>query len=123
MADVERELPNVVADRERMLQVFSNLGGNALKFTPDGGPLEIRAAGRDGNLEFAVSDSGAGIAPDDIPHIFDRYWQSTRTGRHGVGLGLAITRGIVQAHGGTIRVESTVGYGSTFRFTLPIVPT
>ena len=121
IADVEHELPKVVADRERMLQVFSNLGGNALKFTPNGGRLEIRAAVRDGTVEFAVSDSGTGITPHDIPHIFDRYWQSSKTARNGVGLGLAITRGIVQAHGGTIRVESTVGYGTTFRFTLPIL--
>jgi signal transduction histidine kinase len=118
--ETEPALPKVRADRERILQVFSNLGGNALKFTPDDGLVEIRAALRAGKVEFTVRDTGTGISPNDLPHIFERFWQAKKT-QNGVGLGLAITRGIVQAHGGEIRVESAVGCGTTFRFTLPVV--
>ena len=120
IADFESTLPRVLADRERILQVFSNLGGNALKFTPANGRLEIRAELCDELVEFRVRDSGSGIAPEELPHVFDRFWQGKKKVRGGVGLGLAITRGIVQAHGGDIRAESTLGLGSTFRFTLPV---
>jgi signal transduction histidine kinase len=118
--ETEPGLPKVRADRERILQVFSNLGGNALKFTPNDGRLEIRAALGPGAVEFTVRDSGTGISSNDLPHIFERFWQAKKTG-DGVGLGLAITRGIVRAHGGEISVESAVGRGTTFRFTLPAV--
>jgi signal transduction histidine kinase len=118
--ETEPGLPKVRADRERILQVFSNLGGNAVTFTADDGLVEIRAARRAGEVEFTVRDTGTGISPNDLPHIFERFWQAKKT-QNGVGLGLAITRGIVQAHGGEIRVESAVGCGTTFRFTLPVV--
>ena len=113
-------LPPVAADRERVLQVFSNLGGNALKFTPEDGRVEIRATGRDTVVEFAVRDTGPGITSEELPHVFDRFWQRSKAGRAGVGLGLAIAQGIVEAHGGRISVESNPGGGSSFMFTLPV---
>ncbi len=111
----------VLADRERVLQVFANLIGNAIKFTPPGGSIALIAAGAPGAVQFSVRDSGAGIAQNDLSHIFDRYWQARRTARGGTGLGLAIARGLVEAHGGQIWAESTVGAGSTFHFTLPSI--
>ena len=111
---LDAEIP---CDRERVLQVVSNLVGNALAFAPRGGHVTIRLALREGNAEVSVSDDGPGIPPEDLPHVFDRYWKSRS--RAGTGLGLAIARGIVDAHGGKIRVESRVGEGSTFTFTLP----
>jgi signal transduction histidine kinase len=74
-------------------------------------------------VEFAFRDSGPGIAHEDLPHVFDRFWQAKKTARAGVGLGLAIAKGIVEAHGGGIRVESEPGQGSCFTFTLPVVTT
>jgi signal transduction histidine kinase len=120
VADVPPNLPRVVADRERVLQVFSNLGGNAIKFTPEDGRIEIRATPRDETVEFAVRDTGPGIPPEDLPHIFDRFWQAKKTARGGVGLGLAIAKGIVETHGGRIRIESELGHGACFAFTLPV---
>jgi len=107
----------IPCDRERVLQVVSNLVGNALAFAPRGGHVTIRLALRERDAEVSVSDDGPGIPPGDLPHVFDRYWKSRS--RAGTGLGLAIARGIVDAHGGKIRVESRVGEGSTFTFTLP----
>jgi signal transduction histidine kinase len=120
VADVSPTLPAVVADRERVLQVFSNLGGNAVKFTPEGGRVEIRGTPRDRALEFVVTDTGPGIASEDLPHVFDRFWQARKQSRAGVGLGLAIAKGIVEAHGGEIHVDNAPGRGSRFAFTLPI---
>jgi signal transduction histidine kinase len=117
---VSPALPPVSADRERMLQVFSNLGGNAIKFTPKDGRVEIRVTVRDATVEFALRDTGPGIPPGDLPHVFDRFWQAQKSARSGIGLGLAIAKGIVEAHGGGIRVESEVGRGSCFTFTLPV---
>jgi len=130
-ADVEEGLPLVWADRERVLQVLGNLGGNAVKFTPAGGTVTVSAAldpvdrdgsgGGAGEVRIACTDTGPGIAAGDLPHVFDRFWQARSTRRAGAGLGLAIARGIVEAHGGRIGAESTVGEGSTFAFTLPAV--
>jgi signal transduction histidine kinase len=119
-SDLSPALPSVAADRERLLQVFSNLGGNAIKFTPENGRIEIRATARDTTVEFSVRDNGQGIPSEDLPHIFDRFWQARKTARAGVGLGLAIAKGIVESHGGSIRVESEIGQGSCFAFTLPV---
>ena len=110
----------VRADRDRISQVLANLIGNAHKFTPEGGQVELRAEALDGFVRFSVADTGPGLSARDLPHIFDRFWQSRRVRRGGVGLGLPITKGIVNAHGGDIWVESTAGVGTTFFFTLPV---
>jgi signal transduction histidine kinase len=120
VGDVPPGLPTVAADRERVLQVFSNLGGNAVKFTPRDGRVEIRATGRDRAVEFIVRDTGSGIRPEDLPHVFERFWQARKRERAGVGLGLAIVKGIIEAHGGEIHVDSEPGQGSRFAFTLPV---
>ena len=112
-------LPPVEADRGRLLQVFSNLLGNALKFTPPGGTVTLRAAPGSGFVHFSVADTGPGISPEHLDHVFDRFWRARREARGGLGLGLAIARGIVEAHGGRIWAESVVGEGSTFHFTVP----
>jgi PAS domain S-box-containing protein len=118
--DMAGALPEVWVDRDRLLQVFENLIGNALKFTRAGGVVTVGAAARDGGeVLFWVSDTGAGIAPDQLAHVFDRFWQSRKVGRRGAGLGLTIVRGIVEAHGGRIWAQSTPGEGSTFFFTMP----
>ena len=113
-------LPPVQADSDRVLQVFGNLIGNALKFTPEEGSIEIAATPEDGHVRFSITDDGPGIAAPDLPHVFDRFWQASKKKQGGAGLGLAISQKIVQAHGGEIWVESTVGKGSSFHFILPI---
>jgi signal transduction histidine kinase len=110
----------VVADRERVLQVLSNLVGNALKFTPSGGCVTIAAEPHGTMVRFAVLDTGPGIASEHVPRIFDRFWKHETFGTRGTGLGLFIAKGIVEAHGGRIWVESRIGEGATFYFTLPI---
>ena len=117
--DVETDVPEVWGDHDRLLQVFENLIGNAIKFTKAGGRITVGAASNDHEVVFWVADSGCGIAPEDLPHVFDRFWQATRGDRRGAGLGLPITKGIVEAHGGRIWVESTLGRGSTFFFSIP----
>jgi signal transduction histidine kinase len=118
-ADVEPDLPPVVGDSERLFRVFSNLVENAAKFTPPGGRIRIGARRDEKNVLFSVADTGAGIAAEDVPHVFDRYWQGRPTDRRGAGLGLTIAKGIIDAHGGRIWVETTPGRGSTFCFTIP----
>jgi signal transduction histidine kinase len=108
------------ADPDRVLQVLGNLVGNAVKFTPDGGCVTLGLRVKDGDAVFSVADTGQGISPEQLPHVFEQFWQARRAGRQGTGLGLTIAHGIVAAHGGRIGVESTVGEGSTFFFTLPL---
>jgi signal transduction histidine kinase len=106
----------VWADRDRLAQVLGNLVGNALKFTPSGGNIQVQAEERGGVVLFAVKDSGPGIPPEDAPHVFERYWKARSTG---TGLGLFIAQGIVRAHGGSLDVMSAPGRGATFFFTIP----
>jgi PAS domain S-box-containing protein len=114
------DLPAIRADAGRVHQALANLIMNALKFTYAGGRITLRSEHDLGSVRFAVKDTGVGIAADDLPHVFDRYWQKRRSGGEpGVGLGLAIVRGIVDAHGGHLAVESTPGKGSQFSFTIP----
>ena len=113
-------LPMVLCDRDRVLQVLSNLVGNSIKFTPPAGRIHIAAALHEGEVCFAVQDTGRGISEAELPHLFDRYWKS-EAGDRGVGLGLSIVKGIVAAHRGKLSVQSTQGQGSTFSFTLPTV--
>ena len=110
----------VRADPQRILQVFSNLVGNAARFAPAGSLIRLSSVRQDHDVVFSVSDSGPGIPAEHLPHLFDRFWQASRTGRHGIGLGLAIVKGIVEAHGGRVWAESVVGAGSTFFFTIPV---
>ena len=117
--DLAPDPPEVWADRERLLQVLENLIGNALKFTDPGGRIMVGAAPRDGEVLFWVADTGSGIAAEDLPHVFDRFWQVGKAERRGAGLGLPIVKGIIEAHCGRIWVESKPGQGSTFFFTIP----
>ena len=113
-------LPHVLADRGRIEQVILNLVHNAIKFTPSGGAIDVSARQREGELVVAVADTGAGIAPEELGRLFERFYKVDRSRRsEGTGLGLAISKHIVQAHHGSIWVESTPGEGSTFFFSLP----
>lgn len=113
------DLPPVNVDRERILQVLSNVVGNAVKHTPQGGSVTIHAEALSDEVLVSVTDTGAGIPAEHLPHVFERFWRAEDSERRGAGLGLAIAKGIVEAHGGRIGVESAVGKGSTFYFTLP----
>jgi signal transduction histidine kinase len=106
-------------DRDRILQVLTNLLSNAIKFTPVGGTVRVDAKRRDHEVVVSVGDTGPGIPPDERAHIFDRFWQAQQTARLGTGLGLSIAKGLVERHGGHLWVDSEVGAGSTFSFTLP----
>lgn len=120
--EVAGDLPDVWADRDRLLQIFDNIIGNAVKFTSAGGVVRVGAAERDGAVLFWVADTGVGIGAESLPHVFDRFWQARRGERRGVGLGLAIVKGLVEAHGGRIWVESALDRGTTFFFTIPMAP-
>lgn len=117
-ADVPQDLPDVDCDRDRVVQVLTNLVSNAVKAT-ERGFVRVRAERRPGEVLFEVADSGPGIATEDQPHIFDRFRRGTGAAYAGSGLGLAIARGLVEAHGGRIWLESAPGAGSRFLFTLP----
>ncbi len=109
----------LLTDAPRVLQVFSNLGGNAVRFTRRGGTIRLSAQPGDGVVRFAVADTGTGIAPQKLPSVFERNWQDPSTATQGAGLGLWIARGIVEAHGGTIEIASEIDRGTTVTFTLP----
>jgi signal transduction histidine kinase len=116
--EVADGLPAVNADRHRVMQVLSNLIGNSMKFTPPGGRVTLRVSGRGDEVLFSIADTGPGIPKENLDDIFSPYWQAKRTERMGAGLGLPIAKGIVEAHGGRIWVESDAGAGTTFYFTL-----
>jgi len=106
-------------DPLRVSQIVGNLIGNALKFTPERGHVTFRAAPNGSLVVFEVADSGPGIPPAHLEHLFERFWQARQKDLRGVGLGLPIAKGLVEAHGGTLSVRSTLGAGTTFSFTLP----
>jgi signal transduction histidine kinase len=112
-------LPEICADRDRMLQVFGNLVGNAMKFTPERGTIHIGTHLRGRDVLFTVRDSGPGIPQSDLKQVFRPYWQAKKTAHMGAGLGLAIVRGIIEAHGGTVWAENASGGGALFSFTVP----
>ena len=117
------DLPLVEADRAKLRRVLVNLISNAIKFTGRGGEISVRAVREDGQVKVAISDTGVGIAPEDVARLFDKYEQArsrATRGEKGTGLGLYITKQLVELHGGEIKVESEVGKGSTFSFTLPV---
>jgi PAS domain S-box-containing protein len=122
--EVEPNLPHIHGDEAKLLQVLSNFLGNALKFTPEGGNVKIFTGGlADGLVTLGVTDTGVGIPESDLPHLFEKFKTFGPDGgrrARGAGLGLYIARAIVEAHGGTIKVESEEGRGSTFAFTVPV---
>jgi len=118
---IDKALPALRMDAERILQVLRNLLGNAVKFTPKGGQVRVVVKAADGKLEVAVQDSGPGIAAESLLSIFEKFNQGDHNGnaRLGTGLGLAIAKSIILSHGGKIWAESQVGHGSKFIFVLP----
>lgn len=122
-AELDEALPIITADPDRIVQVVSNLLSNAVKYSPDGGEVLVSTAIQDGSVRVAVTDHGVGIAPENMSKVFGRYerFESNRTSKVvGTGLGLAICRQIIELHGGRIWVDSRVGAGSTFQFTVPV---
>lgn len=117
---IPNEAPSVLADRGRIQQVLSNLLGNAVRFTPAGGEVSLALTIGAKSMRVTVRDSGPGILAEDVPRLFERYWQAPKLLRAGSGLGLYIAKGIVEAHRGEIGVQSNAGVGSEFWFTLPI---
>jgi signal transduction histidine kinase len=113
-------LPPLRVDAARIIQVLGNLVGNAIKFTPEGGRVSVTCVEARGSVELSVTDTGPGIPADQVSHIFGAFWQARDDDHRGIGLGLWIARSIVEAHGGSIGVESQEGRGTTFRFTLPL---
>jgi signal transduction histidine kinase len=122
---VPDDLPQILVDRERVHQVLFNLLDNAVRFTPPGGRVVVSARRSNGSCEVAVADTGPGIAPEHLPRLFERFYRVDPSRSHrdgGTGIGLAIARSVVEAHGGRIRAESEMGKGSTFTFELPVAP-
>lgn len=123
LVEADPALPEIDADPDRLAQVLHNLVSNALRHTPEGQFVVLAAAASDGHLRIVVEDTGPGIAPEDLPHVFERFYRTDRS-RHrddgGTGLGLAIARSIIEAHGGRIWVDSEPGDGATFTVELPM---
>jgi signal transduction histidine kinase len=121
---VPPDLPPIFGDETRIRQILNNLLYNSLRHTPEGGLVVLQAKPQEAMILVSVSDTGRGIPEDEVDHVFDRYYQAERGRRHdeGSGLGLSIVKQLVEAHGGETSVESFVGQGTTFRFTLPQAP-
>ncbi|HZU97986.1 MAG TPA: PAS domain-containing sensor histidine kinase [Planctomycetota bacterium] len=122
LVEIDSPLRPILANRDRLHAVFENLMGNAIKFTPEGGRIVVGARLVGGSVRFTITDSGPGISDADLPHIFERFWRAKNSAGMGVGLGLAIAKGIVEAHGGEIRVQNVPGAGASFSFTIPCAP-
>lgn len=120
VTEIDGTLPRLSCDAVRLEQVLTNLLGNAVKFTPANGWVKLKAGVEGDQLRIEVSDNGAGIAPADLPHIFERFWQARATAKNGNGLGLSIAKTVVEAHHGAIWVESEPGQGSRFFIRLPL---
>jgi len=121
--DFELDLVRLWCDRDRVEQVFANLLDNAKKYCRPGDVIFVRGEIAAGEARFSVADTGPGIAPEELPHLFQPYWAAKRHSvRKGTGLGLYICKGIVEAHGGRIWAESDVGQGAKLVFTVPIAP-
>src|SRR5687768_12802827 len=116
--DAPATLPAVTVDPNRIQQVLANLIGNAIKFTPKGGRITVRGVVDKECVRVTVADTGNGIPPEQLPNVFSQFWQGSKTDNRGIGLGLPIAKGIVEGHGGRIWVQSTVGVGTSFHFTL-----
>jgi signal transduction histidine kinase len=119
------DLPAVYADRERVHQVLFNLLDNAVRLTPSGGRVTVTASRHNGSVDVVVADTGPGISAEDLPRVFERFFRvdaSRSRDDGGTGIGLAIARSVVEAHGGRIWAESEPGRGSTFTFELPVAP-
>jgi signal transduction histidine kinase len=119
-ADLPADLPEVAVDADRIGQVMSNLVGNAVKFTPEGGTIRVSARVHGDEVIVCVADTGPGIPGEDLPKVFDWFWQAEDSKHLGNGLGLSIAKGIVEAHNGRIWAESQVGRGTSFLFSLPV---
>jgi len=123
--EIEENLPDITGDRSRIEQVLLNIISNAVRYTPEGGRISVRAGRGDGTVWMEVADTGIGIPPEDLPRIFDRFYRVDKARSRasgGTGLGLSIAKDIVVRHSGNISVESTVGKGTTMTVTLPIEP-
>jgi signal transduction histidine kinase len=121
--DIPADLPSLDADPERVHQVLFNLVDNAIRFVPDGGEVTIAAHRHNGAVEISVADNGSGISREHLPRLFERFYRADPArarGAGGTGIGLAIARSVVEAHGGRIRAESEPGIGSVFTFDLPV---
>jgi PAS domain S-box-containing protein len=119
-SEVDSGIPLVSGDHDRLIQVVSNLLGNAIKFTPEGGNVRLRVSRMDDQVVLSIADSGIGINPTNLPHVFERFWRADDSSTKGVGLGLSIASGIIEALGGKIWAESEVGVGTTMTFSLPV---
>jgi signal transduction histidine kinase len=121
--DAGNDVMNGDADRGRLMQLFQNLLGNAVKFCKAGDSISVTSRTRGTSAQIEIADSGPGIAADDLPHIFDPYYSASKKHqKSGTGLGLYISKGIVDAHGGQIRCGSEPGVGTTFNISLPLAP-
>lgn len=117
--DIKTENDIILCDHDRLLEVLSNILGNAIKFSRPGGLVRLKVADQKDCYHFSIHDEGPGITPENMPHLFDRYWQAKETAHQGAGLGLAIAKGIVLGHHGEIWAESKPGTGTTMHFTIP----